>query len=118
MKLTLKSLRDEMKESFAESNDRIDRISLRLDEHIKDCHLRFRHIDERFDRVDERFRQVDERFDAIDRRFDAIDRRFDTFKKEIAKEIGETFSPYFMSIERMLANHEGRIDALEQKAKS
>ncbi len=77
MRLTLKSLQTEMRHGFGEVHDRIDRISLRLDNHIEETAFYFREIDKRFDQVDNRFEQIDNRFDQIDRRFDQIDRRFD-----------------------------------------
>jgi archaellum component FlaC len=98
MNLNLTSLRQEMKESFGEVHDRIDRILLRLDGQIKES--------------DWHSRQIDERFEQIDRRFEQVDRRF----SKLTSDIVEALSPYFASVDIMLKNHDERISALEQES--
>ena len=101
MRLILKSLQTEMRGSFNELshrmdnldtslNERIDRILLRLDTHIKETASNFRGHDEHF-------KSIDERFDKL------------------PGELMDCLSPYFNNIEKMLANHEDRITVLEQK---
>ncbi len=119
MKLTLTSLRQEMKESFGEVNERIDRLSLRLDRHIKGSYQCFREVDERFDRVDARFAQINERFEQVDARFDSIDARFEQVNRrfdKLTQDIMDTFLPYFGRVDNMLENHDRRIGALEQRS--
>jgi len=147
MRLTLASLQTEMRQSFTAMskrvdnldinvNERIDRILLRLDGHIKDTDARFRAVDERFDAIDRRFDVIDQRFEVIDRRFEVIDRRFDDIdrrfddvarcfdlvgkefirlKENIVKEIIDGMFPYMQNVERMLNNHEHRITTIETR---
>ena len=104
MRLTLKSLETEMRTSFAEVNERTDRILLRLDAHIKDTDFKFREVDRRFDKVDQRF-------DKMDQRFDEMDKKLGRFTEDIIAGL----SPYFINLENMLSNHEARITALENR---
>jgi len=108
MKLTLKSLSNEMTASFVEVNDRIDRFATRLDNHICDTNLRFREINERFD-------SVDQRFDSVDQHFKETDQRFANLRRDIIQDLVEALTPHIIAVEEMLGNHERRLGALEQK---
>ena len=101
MKLTLKSLSNEMTASFVEVNDRIDRFATRLDNHICDTNLRFREINERFDSVDQHFKETDQRFANL--------------RRDIIQDLVEALTPHIIAVEEMLGNHERRLGALEQK---
>ncbi len=111
MKLILKSLQTEMHDSFGNMslridnletnvNERIDKILLSLDSHIKETNYNFR--------------RVDGRFDEMDRRFNEMDRRFNDMGQYIG-EVVIAINSYSSNIENMLANHEARITALEKR---
>jgi predicted nuclease with TOPRIM domain len=111
MKLTLKTLHHQI----GESQDRSDRLLLRLEAHIKDTEFNFREVNERFEQVDRRFDQVDRRFEQIDHRFDQLDRRFDELQTHFT-EVIHIFSGYASKMEGKVANHEERLCWLEQHA--
>ncbi len=112
MSLTLKSLRTEMRSSFAEMSLRIDNILLKLGTQSKETDSNFREVDQRFDKL---AGDVDRRFDKLTRDVDKlagdVDRKFD----KLTSDIVTSFSPYFSNIEKMLSNHEDRIAILEKR---
>ncbi len=69
--------RKELREGFAQTGARLDRVETDLSAFRTETNERFARVDERFGRVDERFNQVDERFNQVDERFDRMDQRFD-----------------------------------------
>jgi transcriptional accessory protein Tex/SPT6 len=109
MKLTLRSLRDEMRNSFGEVHDRIDRTNFRLDEHIKVSN-------QRFDQIESQMKTLKcEVVQEIKREIVPDLKR--ELREEITKSVNEsmvsTFGRYFVHVEKMLDNHEERIRTLE-----
>lgn len=130
MKVTLESLQTEMRNSFAgislrmdqfdnkldtglssvnsridnldiNVNERIDRILLSLDAHMKETAYNFRNVDERFEQMDQRFEQMDQKFDQ----------KFEIFKSDTIK----IFVHYSKNLEKIIGKHEERIIALEER---
>ncbi len=104
MRLTLKSLQAEMRNSFDDINERADRILLRLDTHIKETDSNFRRVDQRFDEMGRKFGEMDRKFGEMDRKFD-----------KLIGDISTSLMPYFSSMDEMLSNHEDRITTLEKR---
>jgi len=51
-------------------------IDWKVNDVLRDVHLRFDQMEKRFDAIDRRFEAVDRRFELVDRRFDEMDKRF------------------------------------------
>ena len=57
---------DDLTQCVQTVEEKLDRLSVSVDQ-------RFGQIDRRFEQVDRRFEQIDRRFEQVDRRFDQID---------------------------------------------
>jgi len=66
-----------------EPENKIDRLSEKLD-------LQFGKIDQRFEKIDKRFDKMDHRFDNMDQRFEKMDKRFDKVEDKLDTQIINT----------------------------
>ena len=103
---------------------KIDEVDSRLCQKIDEVDARLcQKIDQVDNRLDNLGRELNERIDGVvlrmdlerkenESRFRLIDLRFDRLPAELAAYLG----PFINTVEKMLDNHDKRIDALEQRA--
>jgi DNA anti-recombination protein RmuC len=70
-----------MRESW--TDERLDRLSHRVDEGFSRVDHRFELVDQRFEQVDQRFEQVDQRFEQVDQRFEQVGKRLDRIETDL-----------------------------------
>jgi len=108
MKVTLGSLRDEMRDSIGEVHDRIDRTNLRLDEHISESAQRFDQVDARFDSFRKAILQ--------DIKNEIVPELKRDISQNVVRQMVEALSPYFGYMEKRVDDHEKRVCALETQS--
>jgi hypothetical protein len=106
MKPTLESMLVEMRSSFEAIHTKIDDVDARLCQKIDEGDS---HLNERIDRIVLRM-DIDRK--ENESRFRDLDLRFDRLPAELAAYLG----PFINTVEKMLDNHDKRIDVLEQRA--
>jgi len=129
MALTLKSLQTDMQNGFAKVNNRIDDTQKEMREGFAKVDGRFTEVNNRIDRILIRlddhiketafnFREVNERFEL---QMQEIGKRFD----QLTNDIASGFSRHIDCIEEMIDaqeirinNHEDRIIVLEKTVKN
>jgi len=77
-----------MRESW--TDERLDRLSHRVDEGFSRVDHRFELVDQRFEQVDQRFDQVDQRFDQVGKRLDRIETDLRSMGSEVTAELRHT----------------------------
>ncbi len=74
----------ELKEGQKALNQRIDDLTVSVNNRFDDVNNRFDDVNDRFDDVNRRFDDVNRRFDDVNNRFDDVNGKFDDYKDSIS----------------------------------
>jgi len=97
--------------------ERIDQLTMRMDERFAEIDRKFELIERRFDEIDRKFELIERRFDEIDRKFELIERRFDEIdrKFELIERRFAEIDRKFELIERRFAEIDRKFELIERR---